>query len=200
MRRAAQPSFAPLASFAAVAVLAASSALAAPAAPAPPRLSPVASAAFPALPELAKAPADIPAGERVDGLELQAAPWGGGKQTEMGRKAMVPYGLYRAYGFFNPHFARQTGVIEEDLELFWAALQQMWDLDRSASRGLMACRGLYVFSHDSPLGNAPAHQLFERVSVDRKPDVAAPRRFDQYEVAVAEDDLPPGVTLTRIVG
>ncbi|HST04415.1 MAG TPA: type I-C CRISPR-associated protein Cas7/Csd2, partial [Chloroflexia bacterium] len=68
----------------------------------------------------------------------------GGKQTEMGRKALVPYGLYRAYGFFNPHFASQTGVVEEDVSTFWQALQQMWDQDRSAARGMMACRGLYI--------------------------------------------------------
>jgi CRISPR-associated protein Csd2 len=124
----------------------------------------------------------------------------GGKQTEMGRKALVPYGLYRAHGFFNPHFAHRTGVTEEDLELFWQALQQMWDLDRSASRGLMACRGLYVFTHESRLGNAPAQQLFERVRVYRKPEVLAPRSFYDYQVEVNDADLPKGVTLTRLVG
>ena len=71
-----------------------------------------------------------------------------------------PYALYLGYGFFNPHFAQQTGATSEDLELFWNALINMWDLDRSASRGLMACRGLYVFSHESSLGNSPAHRLF----------------------------------------
>lgn len=124
----------------------------------------------------------------------------GGKQTEMGRKALVPYGLYRAHGFFNPHFARRTGVTEEDLELFWQALMQMWDLDRSASRGLMACRGLYVFTHESRLGNAPAHELFERVRVSRKPGVLAPRSFHDYQVEINDADLPKGVTLTRLVG
>ncbi len=121
-----------------------------------------------------------------------------GKQTEMGRKALVPYGLYRAHGFFNPHFARATGVDGEDLALFWEALQRMWDLDRSASRGQLALRGLYVFSHDSSLGNAPAHRLFERVEVRRRPGVRAPRRFDDYDVQVAAGDLPAGVTLTRV--
>ncbi len=125
---------------------------------------------------------------------------GGGKRTEMGRKPFVPYGLYRAHLFVNPHFAARTGFDAADLAIVWEALVRMWDLDRSASRGMMACRGLYVFSHESPLGNAPAHQLFERVSVGREADVAAPRRFDQYEVAVNEDDMPPGVTLTRVVG
>jgi hypothetical protein len=75
----------------------------------------------------------------------------------------VPYGLYRAHGFFNPHFAKRTGVDAADLEIFWQALQSMWDVDRSASRGMMSCRGLYVFSHESNLGNAPAQDLFARV-------------------------------------
>jgi CRISPR-associated protein Csd2 len=124
----------------------------------------------------------------------------GGKQTEMGRKALVPYGLYRAYGFFNPHFAEQTGASEEDLALFWDALQRMWDVDRSAARGLMGCRGLYVFTHDSKLGNAPAQALFDRVRVARRPEVEAPRTFVDYTVEVAVDGLPSGVTLTRLVG
>lgn len=123
----------------------------------------------------------------------------GGKQTEWGRKALVPYGLYRAHGFFNPHFAKQTGVTAEDLSLFWEALQGMWDLDRSASRGMMACRGLYVFSHESNLGNAPAHVLFERVTVSRRPEVEAPRSFAHYEVKVDGAALATGVTLTRLV-
>lgn len=124
----------------------------------------------------------------------------GGKQTEMGRKSLVPYGLYRAHGFFNPHFADQTGVTDEDLSLFWRALECMWDLDRSASRGMMACRGLYVFSHDSSLGNAPAHRLFDRVKQFRRPEVAAPRTFGDYEVAIEDSDLPAGITLTCLVG
>jgi CRISPR-associated protein Csd2 len=123
-----------------------------------------------------------------------------GKQTEMGRKALVPYGLYRAHGFFNPHFAGQTGATEEDLELFWEALRKMWDLDRSSSRGLMGCEGLYVFSHESPLGNAPAQRLFERIRVSRSNGVAAPRSFSDYTVEVDDRDLPQGVTLTRLVG
>jgi CRISPR-associated protein Csd2 len=122
------------------------------------------------------------------------------KRTEMGRKAIVPYGLYRGHGFFNPHFAAQTGVTSEDLALFWQALQCMWDLDRSSSRGLQACRGLYVFSHASSLGNAPAHLLLERVRVARRDGVTAPRSFADYVVHVDEVDLPAGVTLTRLVG
>jgi len=125
---------------------------------------------------------------------------GTGKQTEMGRKPLVPYGLYRSHGFFNPHFAKQTGADAEDLDLFWSALQQMWDLDRSSSRGMMSCRGLYVFTHDSPMGNAPAHQLFEAVQVVRKPGVQAPRLFSDYSVMIDEAAIPEGVTLTRLVG
>ncbi|MGI8914392.1 MAG: type I-C CRISPR-associated protein Cas7/Csd2 [Chloroflexota bacterium] len=122
----------------------------------------------------------------------------GSKQTEMGRKTLVPYGLYRASGFFNPHYATQTGVIEEDLALFWQALQQMWDLDRSASRGMMACRDLYVFSHDSALGNAPAHRLFDRITA--RASVPLPRQFRDYQVEISGDDLPGGVALTRLEG
>jgi CRISPR-associated protein Csd2 len=118
----------------------------------------------------------------------------------MGRKTLVPYGLYRAHGFFNPHFARQTGVSAEDLELFWRALQMMWDTDRSASRGMMSCRGLYVFTHESSLGNAPTHTLFERISVARREGVVAPRSFGDYAVSVSGAALPEGITLTTLVG
>ncbi len=123
-----------------------------------------------------------------------------GKQTEIGRKAIVPYGLYRAHGFFNPHFAERTGASSEDLELFWQALKNMWDFDRSASRGLTACRGIYVFSHESKLGNAAAHKLFERVQVSRRPSEMAARRFEDYEVRLDDSNLPQGVALTRLVG
>jgi len=120
----------------------------------------------------------------------------------MGRKSTVPYGLYRTHGFFNPHFAEQTGVDSVDLELFWTALAMMWDVDRSASRGEMACRGLYVFSHDSKLGNAPAHRLLDLVETPLSA-CDAPRSFGDYAI-----DRPPdgpvegsrGVTLTTLVG
>lgn len=118
--------------------------------------------------------------------------------TEMGRKPIVPYGLYRTHGFFNPYLAAQTGVTEGDLALFWDALGQMWDFDRSASRGEMACRGVYIFTHDNPLGNAPAHKLLERVTVESREENEAPRSFSDYEVIVDESDLPSGVTLTRL--
>jgi CRISPR-associated protein Csd2 len=123
-----------------------------------------------------------------------------GKRTEMGRKSLVPYGLYRTFGYFNPHFARQTGFSAEDLQVFWEALQMMWDLDRSRGRGSMACRGLYVFSHESPLGNAPAHLLLERVQVSRRPEVQVARAFADYQVTVNDRDLPAKVTLSRLVG
>ena len=86
-------------------------------------------------------------------------------ETEMGNKATIPYGLYRAHGFFSPGFAEKTGFGPSDLDLLWRALRMMWDLDRSATRGLVATRGLYVFTHGSKLGDAPAHELFDRVGV-----------------------------------
>jgi CRISPR-associated protein Csd2 len=120
------------------------------------------------------------------------------KLQTMGRKTLIPYGLYLSHGFYSPCLAAQTGVTEKDLELFWQALVKMWDCDRSASRGMMAPRGLYVFSHESKLGNAPAHKLFERIQVRLKEQGSVPRQFRDYEVAINEVDLPPGVSLTRL--
>lgn len=125
---------------------------------------------------------------------------GGGKTTEMGRKALIPYGLYRGHGFFNPKFAEETGLNSEDLEIFWEALQKMWELDRSASRGMMACRGLYIFTHQDALGKAPAHQLLDRIKVRCNDDVDSPRAFTDYEIKVDESEMPEGVRLERIVG
>ena len=122
------------------------------------------------------------------------------KRTEMGRKPFVPYALYISKGFFSPSLAEDTGVTTEDLALFWEALQNMWELDRSASRGMMACRGLYVFSHENGLGNAHAHELFSRIKINRKPGIDIPRSFSDYEILINEEGLPAGVTLTRIVG
>jgi CRISPR-associated protein Csd2 len=121
------------------------------------------------------------------------------RSGQMGRKAMIPYGLYRTHGFFNPHLAKQTEGDSDDLALFWQALQSAWDFDRSAARGLMACRGLYVFTHDSPLGNAPAHRLFEQIVVAKKEGAEVPRSFGDYAVTVNEPGLPAGVTLTALV-
>lgn len=120
------------------------------------------------------------------------------KLQTMGRKTLIPYGLFKGYGFYSPHLATQTGVSQRDLALFWEALVKMWEFDRSASRGLMAPRGLYVFSHDNKLGRAPAHQLFERLEVAKKADITAPRQFSDYTVTVNETDMPAGVTLTRL--
>jgi CRISPR-associated protein Csd2 len=118
--------------------------------------------------------------------------------TTMGRKAFVPYGLYLGYGFFVPHFARQTGFSAEDLELFWTAFQSIWDVDRSASRGMLALRGLYIFSHSNSLGNAPAHSLFDRIRPKLIEEVQAPRHITDYLMTVNDADLPDGITLTRL--
>ena len=121
----------------------------------------------------------------------------------MGRKNTVPYGLYRTSGFINAYLAKDTGFTFADLELFWQALKGvMWEIDRSASRGLMTTRGLYVFEHDSPLGSAPAHELLDRVKVAPLGADAAPRSFDQYRPGVVVDEagLPAGVKLHRMVG
>lgn len=120
----------------------------------------------------------------------------------IGRKAYIPYGLYVAHGFYVPAFGqgeKGTGFDDADLQLIWQALENMWDLDRSASRGLTACRGLYVFSHSSPLGNAPAHKLLGRVRLSRKDDVPVARAFEDYTLTVDGDGLPEGVILTRLV-
>lgn len=129
--------------------------------------------------------------------EAEAEKQGGDNRT-MGRKFTVPYGLYMAHGFVSAFLAKQTGFGEDDLELLWQALAQMFEHDRSAARGEMATRGLYVFRHDSDLGNAPAHELFKRISA--RPLVEVPRSFDDYAVSVDEAGLPAGVTLIRRVG
>jgi CRISPR-associated protein Csd2 len=124
----------------------------------------------------------------------------GGKESEMGRKAVVPYGLYCGHGFVSVAAARDTGLATEDLALFWRALEAMWETDRSASRGFMACRGLYVFSHESAIGNAAAHELFARLKVSRKGNVIAPRSIADYEIVLEGSGLPTGVALSRLAG
>ena len=121
-----------------------------------------------------------------------------GDNRTMGRKHTVPYGLYVAHGFVSSFLAKQTGFSSDDLDLFWQALTQMFEHDRSAARGEMSTRGLYVFKHDSELGNAPAHALFERITPKLKDGVSVPRLFSDYEVAVNEANMPAGVTLTRM--
>ncbi|MDE5876874.1 MAG: type I-C CRISPR-associated protein Cas7/Csd2 [Muribaculaceae bacterium] len=121
------------------------------------------------------------------------------KERTIGRKATVPYGLYLTYGFISPSLAAQTGFSEEDLNLFMSALQNMFDFDRSAARGLMSPRKLIVFRHESESGNAPAHKLFELVKVTRKnPDKVA-RSFNDYTVTIDRDNLPEGVTVEEIL-
>jgi CRISPR-associated protein Csd2 len=122
------------------------------------------------------------------------------KSRTIGRKHTVPYGIYMAHGFVSSFLAKQTGFDEDDLELLWQALENMFEHDRSAARGEMSTRGLYVFKHASELGNAHAHALFDRVSVRRKPDVDVARNFSDYEVNIDETGLPAGITLIRRVG
>lgn len=121
------------------------------------------------------------------------------KERTMGRKHTVAYGIYVAHGFVSAFLAEQTGFSEEDLELLWKALEQMFEHDRSAARGEMATRGLYIFKHDSELGNAHAHALFDRIKVKRKGGVEVPRSFQDYEVAVDEANMPAGVQLIKRV-
>jgi CRISPR-associated protein Csd2 len=121
-----------------------------------------------------------------------------GDNRTMGRKHTVPYGLYAAHGFVSSFLAKQTGFGDDDLELLWQALEHMFEHDRSAARGEMSTRGLYVFEHASELGNAHAHALFERITARKKVD--APRAFSDYEVSVNEAGLPEGVKLIRRVG
>jgi len=121
------------------------------------------------------------------------------KQTEMGRKYIVPYGLYRVEGFVSANLARKvTGFSETDLELLWQAILNMFEHDRAAARGKMTVRELIVFKHESELGNAPAHKLFETVVVTRKEDIDPPRAFSDYAVTVNEAALPDGITCTRM--
>jgi CRISPR-associated protein Csd2 len=122
----------------------------------------------------------------------------GGDNRTMGRKFTVPYGLYRAHGFISAHFAAQTQFGEDDLKLLWDALKNMFDHDHSAARGEMATRGLYVFKHDSHLGNAPAHKLFDLIRVERKDRNTPARSIADYALpSLAAGRLPefPGVEL-----
>ncbi len=122
-----------------------------------------------------------------------------GDNRTMGRKFTVPYGLYMAHGYVSASLAKQTGFGDEDMQLLLDALTNMFEHDRSAARGEMTTRGLYVFKHDSELGNAQAHTLFDRVSVQRKSDAPA-RSFSDYAVTVDDSNLPEGVSLQKIVG
>ena len=118
---------------------------------------------------------------------------------QMGRKNTIPYGLFKARGFVSPHEAAKTGFSTDDLDLLWQALMNMFEHDRSAARGLMSTRKLFVFEHESSLGNAPAHKLFDLVQVKRKDDTRTPRRFDDYEVTIDQNKLPKGITLHELL-
>ncbi len=132
--------------------------------------------------------------------EREADKQEGGNRT-MGRKFTVPYGLYRVHGFINPHLAEKTGFNEngEDLDLFWNALAQMFEADRSAARGEMAPQALIVFEHENALGNAPANKLFDRITIARTEagngEWAPARSFSDHTVSINETDLPEGITV-----
>ncbi len=129
--------------------------------------------------------------------EKEADKQEGGNRT-MGRKATVPYGLYVCHGFISANLARQTGFSEDDLALFWEALKNMFDIDRSAARGLMSAQKLIVFKHDSMLGNAPANKLFDLVTVTKICD-GAPRSFKDYSVTIDKDNVPSGITVEELI-
>jgi CRISPR-associated protein Csd2 len=129
--------------------------------------------------------------------EKEAEKQGGDNRT-MGRKATIPYGLYVCHGFISANLAKQTGFSEEDLALFWDALKNMFDVDRSAARGLMSAQKLIVFKHDSVLGNAPANKLFDLVKVEKKCE-GAPRAFSDYTVTINKDALPASVTIEELI-
>lgn len=122
-----------------------------------------------------------------------------GKDTEMGSKHIVPYGLYRGEGHFSAPLAARTHVTTNDLTMFWRAFTLMFDHDRAAARGELNLRGLYVFTHDDPYGKAPARQLLDRITV-KGPGDATARAFSDYHVNVDDADLPEGVTLTTLIG
>lgn len=122
-----------------------------------------------------------------------------GDNRTMGRKATIPYGLYVGYGFVSANLAKQTGFSEEDLDLFWEALKNMFDVDRSAARGLMSAQKLIVFKHDSELGNAPANKLFDLVKIEKKDNNDVPRSFFDYNVTIDTEKLPQGVTIEEMI-
>lgn len=128
--------------------------------------------------------------------EKEAEKQGGDNRT-MGRKATVPYGLYVCHGFVSANLAKQTGFSQEDLNLFWEALKNMFDVDRSAARGLMSAQKLIVFKHDSVLGNAPANKLFDLVKIEKKCEGVA-RSFSDYQVTIGEN-VYSGVSIEEMI-
>ncbi len=116
-----------------------------------------------------------------------------GKKTEMGKKTFIPYGLYRAEGYVSAFLARKTQFSEEDLDLLWESIMNMFEFDHSAARGKLCLRKLYVFKHETMLGNAPSHVLFDRIVVTKNEDVEIPRKFTDYNITIG--DMPEGVEL-----
>jgi CRISPR-associated protein Csd2 len=121
------------------------------------------------------------------------------KERTMGRKFTIPYGLYKAHGFVNPFLAQQTGFSDDDLERFFNALENAFQFDQSAARpaGSMNPRALFVFKHDTALGAAPSHNLFDLITISKKSEVDVPRSFSDYDVIIDESAIPDGVTLIR---
>lgn len=125
-----------------------------------------------------------------------------GDNRTMGRKHIIPYGLYRVHGFVSAKLAERTGFSDDDLQLFWQALINMFEHDRSAARGEMAARKLIVFKHECTMGNAPAHVLFDAVRVERMPGediLEAPRGYRDYKVTVNQEAIPAGVTVQELI-
>ncbi len=121
------------------------------------------------------------------------------KERTMGRKATVPYGLYVCHGFISANLAQQTGFSEEDLDLFFDALKNMFDVDRSAARGMMSAQRLIAFKHDSVLGNAPANKLFDIVKIELKDKSKPARSFGDYAVTIDKEHLPAGVKVEELI-
>ncbi len=116
------------------------------------------------------------------------------KNNTMGNKFIVPYGLYVAEGYVSANLASKvTGFSDDDLELLWQAILNMFEFDHAAARGKMAVRQLIIFKHDSELGNAPAYKLFETIKINRKDGVKIPRKYSDYKVEVAQSEIPEGV-------
>jgi CRISPR-associated protein Csd2 len=140
-------------------------------------------------------PRDISITRMAVATEKEAEKQQGDNRT-MGRKSIIPYGLYRAEGYVSAHLASKTGFTEDDLSLFWEALIHMFEHDHSAARGKMAARKLYVFKHSSALGNAPSHILFDSINIKRKEATEMPpRRFDDYVISIEKNHIPESVEL-----
>ena len=122
------------------------------------------------------------------------------KSNEMGRKSIVPYGLYRVEGYISANLARKvTGFSEEDLELLWNAIINMFENDHSAARGKMAVRELIVFKHSKELGDCPAYKLFDAVKVQKNDDIQYPRKYRDYTVTINDDEIPDTVEVKRMI-